>query len=66
MCLPGRKARSSRRRVFGTSDPSLAGGSAIGPRGSAIVQDSGRYLIEAQPGDEIVVEPPEPDGDGDG
>lgn len=59
-------ARSSRRRVFGTSDPSLAGGSAIGPRGSAIVQDSGRYLIEAQPGDEIVVEPPEPDGDGDG
>lgn len=59
-------ARSARRRVFGRSDPSLAGGRAIGSRGSAIVQDSGRYLIEAQPGDEIVVEPPEPDGDGDG
>ncbi len=59
-------ARSSRRRVFGTSDPSMAGGYAIGSRGSAIVQDSGRYLIDAQPGDEIVVEPPEPDGDGDG
>jgi len=59
-------ARSSRRRVFGTSDPSMAGGYAVGSRGSAIVQDSGRYLIDAQPGDEIVVEPPEPDGDGDG
>jgi len=58
-------ARSARRRVFGRSDPSLAGGRAIGSRGSAIVQDSGRYLIDAQPGDEIVVEPPEPDGDGD-
>jgi len=59
-------ARSSRRRVFGASDPSMAGGYAIGSRGSAVVQDSGRYLIDAQPGDEIVVEPPEPDGDGDG
>jgi hypothetical protein len=59
-------ARSSRRRVFGTSDPSMAGGTAIGSRGSAVVQDSGRYLIDAQPGDEIVVEPPAPDGDGDG
>ena len=59
-------ARSQRRRVFGTSDPSMAGGYAIGTRGSAIVQDSGRYLIDAQPGDEIVVEPPASDGDGDG
>jgi hypothetical protein len=55
-------ARSSRRRVFGSSDPSMAGGRAIGVRGSAVVQDSGRYLIDAQPGDEIVVEPPEPAG----
>lgn len=59
-------ARSARRRIFGRSDPSLAGGRAVGARGSAVVQDSGRYLIDAQPGDEIVVEPPEPDGDGDG
>jgi hypothetical protein len=40
----------------------MAGGRAIGVRGSAVVQDSGRYLIDAQPGDEIVVEPPEPAG----
>ena len=60
-------ARSSRRRVFGASDPSMAGGYAIGSRGSAIVQDSGRYLIDARPGDEIVVEPPAPEPDvGDG
>ncbi len=58
-------ARSARRRVFGRSDPSLAGGRAIGARGSAIVQDSGRYLIDALPGDEIVVEPPEGGEDGD-
>jgi hypothetical protein len=59
-------ARSSRRRIFGSGDLSSAGGQAIGPRGSAIVQDSGRYLIDAQPGDEIVIEPPDHDGDDDG
>jgi len=56
-------AHSARRRIFGRSDPSLAGGRAVGARGSAVVQDSGRYLIDAQPGDEIVVEPPALDPD---
>jgi hypothetical protein len=56
-------ARSARRRIYGRSDSGLAGGRAVGRRGSAIVQDSGRYLIDAQPGDEIVVEPPDGEPD---
>lgn len=51
-------ARSRRRRVFGRTDPSAAGGRAITRRGSAVVQDTGRYAVEAAEGDEVVIEPP--------
>ena len=52
-------AYSQRRRVFGRTDPSMAGGRAVGRRGAAIIEDSGRYNVEADPGDEITIEPPE-------
>lgn len=51
-------ARSRRRRSFGRADASAAGGRAVGRRGSAIIQDSGRYSVEADPGDAITIEPP--------
>lgn len=51
-------ARSRRRRRFGRTDASAAGGRVIGRRGSAIIQDSGRYSVEADPDDEVTVEPP--------
>lgn len=51
-------ARSRRRRTFGQADPSAAGGRAISRRGSALIQDSGRYSVEADPDDPIAIEPP--------
>lgn len=58
-------ARSQRRRTFGQADPAAAGGRAISRRGSAIIQDSGRYSVEADPNDPIVIEPPTEPGAGD-
>lgn len=52
-------ARSRRRRRFGQTDASAVGGRAISRRGSAIIQDSGRYSVEADPDDPITIEPPE-------
>ena len=51
-------ARSQRRRTFGRADLTAVGGRAVSRRGSAIIQDSGRYNVEADPEDEIVIEPP--------
>lgn len=51
-------ARSRRRRTFGRTDPAAAGGRVITRRGSALVQDSGRYSVEADEDDQITVEPP--------
>ncbi len=52
-------ARSRRRRSFGRTDPSSVGGRVLTRRGSALIQDSGRYSVEADPGDEVTVLPPE-------
>ncbi len=52
-------ARSRRRRRFGQTDASAVGGRAISPRGSAIIQDSGRYSVEADADEPITIEPPE-------
>ncbi|WP_052666309.1 Pvc16 family protein [Nitriliruptor alkaliphilus] len=54
----GTASRSLRRRTFGRTEPSAAGGRAIGRRGSAVIEDSGRFNVEADPGDSIVIEPP--------
>jgi hypothetical protein len=51
-------AYSRRRRVFGSTDPAAAGGRVVSPRGSAIIEDSGRYGVEAAPDDPIEIEPP--------
>jgi hypothetical protein len=52
------RARSSRRRrVAGFVDDPAASGSLVrSPRGTAIVDEAGRFLVEAQPGDEVVVD----------
>lgn len=48
---------SQRRRVSGViEEPSARGQRIIGPRGSAVVEDTGRYLVAAEPGDELVVD----------
>lgn len=49
-------ARSRRRRQFGRADAAVAGGRVIGRRGSALIEDSGRYNVEADPGDELEVQ----------
>lgn len=54
----GPAAWSRRRRRFGRTDPTAAGGRVVGRRGSAIIQDSGRYSVEADPDDEVTIEPP--------
>ena len=46
-------ARSQRRRRFGRVDPALAGERVVGPRGSAVISDSGRYAVEADLEDEL-------------
>lgn len=56
-------AHSRRRRRFGRTDPSAAGGRVVGRRGSAIIQDSGRYSVEADPDDDVSIEPPPAGGD---
>lgn len=52
-------ARSRRRRSFGRTDPSAVGGRVLTRRGSALIQDSGRYSVEADPDDQVTVLPPE-------
>ena len=49
-------AYSRRRRVFGRTEPSAAGGRVVSPRGSAIIQASGRYNVEAAHDDPIDVQ----------
>ena len=51
-------ARSRRRRRFGQTSSDAVGGRAIGRRGSAIIQDSGRYSVEADQDDPITIEAP--------
>jgi hypothetical protein len=51
-------ARSRRRRRFGQATSEAVGGRAISRRGSAIIQDSGRYAVEADPDDPITIEAP--------
>jgi hypothetical protein len=53
-------ARSRRRRQFGQASSDAVGGRAISRRGSAIIQDSGRYAVDADPDDAIVIESPGP------
>lgn len=55
-------ATSRRRRSFGRTDPAAAGGRVLTRRGSALIQDSGRYSVEADPGDEVTVLPPQRPG----
>jgi len=53
--VPGR--RDQRRRVAGTvADPSLAGARVRTRRGSVPVDERGRFLVPAEPGDEVVVD----------
>ena len=51
--------RSARRRFAGRSG--AVGAVVRSPRGTAVVDEHGRFMIDAEPGDEIVVEsdPPE-------
>lgn len=56
-------ARSMRRRQFGRVDQSLAGGRIVGRRGSALIEDSGRYAVHADESDELTVLPPEDAGE---
>lgn len=51
-------ARSRRRRRFGQVDPGSVGGRVVGRRGSAVIQDSGRYSVEADPDDDLTILPP--------
>ncbi|MFP4233789.1 MAG: Pvc16 family protein [Nitriliruptoraceae bacterium] len=53
-------ARSRRRRRFGQAGTDAVGGRVITRRGSAIIQDSGRYSVEADPDDPVTILPPEP------
>lgn len=49
------------RRIAGeVADPTLVGAFVTSPRGSATVNEAGRFLIRALPGDEIVVHGPAP------
>jgi hypothetical protein len=49
--------RSAVRRLGGTiADPAARGRRIIGPRGAAVVEDLGRYLVPAQPGDRLVID----------
>lgn len=50
-----RDARSSSRRRF-AGRSSAVGAVVRSPRGTAVVDEQGRFLIDAEPGDEIVVE----------
>lgn len=52
-------ARSRRRRQFGRADASLAGGRVVGRRGSALIEDSGRYNVEADADDDLDLQPPD-------
>jgi len=48
---------SQRRRLSGViEEPSARGKRIVGPRGSAIIEGTGRYLVAAEPGDELVVD----------
>jgi hypothetical protein len=48
---------SSRRRVGGMiEDPAAKGARIIGPRGTSVVEESGRFLIPGDPGDDLLVE----------
>ena len=58
-------ARSRRRRQFGRADAAMAGNRVIGRRGSAIIEDSGRYNVEADEGDALHL-PPHDEADRDG
>lgn len=55
-------SRSSRRRHIGgmIEDPAAKGARIIGPRGSSVIDETGHYLVPAEPGDELMVdtEPP--------
>ncbi len=52
---------SGRRIVMGrVADPAGAGVVVLGPRGSAVVNADGTFAIAAHPGDELIVELPEP------
>lgn len=55
-----RDARSSTRRRFAGRSGAV-GATVRSPRGTTVVDEHGRFLIDAEPGDEIVVEsdPPE-------
>lgn len=49
--------RSRRRRVAGSVSESPAPGTRVrSRRGSAVVDDQGRFLVPAEPGDEVVVD----------
>lgn len=50
-------ARSSVRRVAGqVVDPDAVGAKVLGPGGAAVVNPAGQFLINAAPGDQIVIE----------
>ena len=44
------------RRIAGECSVESAGVAVLSPRGSTTVNSSGRFLIAARPGDEIVIE----------
>lgn len=52
-------ALSRRRRAFGRADEAAVGGRVVTRRGSAVIQDSGRYSVEADEGDDVEVVPPQ-------
>ncbi|MEX2504038.1 MAG: Pvc16 family protein [Egicoccus sp.] len=55
-------ALSRRRRAFGRADESAVGGRVVTRRGSAVIQDSGRYSVEADEDDAAEVVPPQAAG----
>jgi hypothetical protein len=53
----GAASSSPPRRVAGeVADPALVGARVRSPHGSAVVSEMGRFLIPAEPGDELVVD----------
>jgi Pvc16 N-terminal domain len=53
----GSKASSTIRRVAGEiADPAAIGARVRTPRGSAVVNPAGRFLVAGAPGDELVIE----------
>jgi hypothetical protein len=56
--------RSIRNRVAGRVDPALSGQRVVGRRGSAVVQESGRFVVAADSIDELrLASDDNPDGD---